>query len=79
MYVLIKKNQYTILKNTYIRFEKYGALTRMNDDGRTLVDAHLWTNKTELMKPIRWNRMDGIRQIDVDGCKMEASERRTKL
>jgi hypothetical protein len=49
MYVLIqkdvyvhinKKNLYTILKNTYIQFEDYDVLTRMNDDEQMSVDEH---------------------------------------
>jgi hypothetical protein len=47
MYVLIFKNQYTILKNTYIRFEEYITLTKMNDNRWTLVDACLWTDETD--------------------------------
>jgi hypothetical protein len=35
-----KKNLYTILKNTYIRFEDYDMSTRMNDDEQMLVDGH---------------------------------------
>jgi hypothetical protein len=47
MYVLIReyvdvrinlKSLYTILKNMYILFEKYGASIGMNGDGRTSVD-----------------------------------------
>jgi len=42
------------VSNTYIRFEKYDALTGMNDDRLTSVDGQLW--------------MDICGRMSMDGC-----------